>query len=393
MTAKTNLLRATGTRQRVTYIELFFDLVFVFGVTQLSHTLLDNLTALGAVQVLTLLMAVWWVWIFTSWVTNWLDPDRAPVRLMLLVLMLAGLVMSASLPHAFDTQGLVFAGAYVFMQVGRSLFMIWAVARHHRVNTRNFQRLTAWLLVSAVFWIAGGLASSETRLVLWIAALAIEYIGPSLGFRTPGLGRSQTEDWNVEPAHLAERCALFIIIALGESILVTGATSARVTLTPETLAAFASSFVGSIAMWWIYFDTGVDRASHRFERSDDPGRLARLAYTYIHLLLVAAIILCAVGDEQVIAHPSGHADARIMAVLILGPALYVAGNLLFKRATTGRWPLSHMVGLALFVLLVLFASAASPLALSIAATGVLVVVGVWETVSLRDLMPRKIKAG
>jgi low temperature requirement protein LtrA len=389
MTAKTNLLRAPGAHQRVTYIELFFDLVFVFGVTQLSHTLLADLTPLGAAQSVLLLMAVWWVWIYTSWVTNWLDPERGSVRLMLLILMLAGLVLSASLPHAFDNRALPFACAYVFMQVGRSLFMIWALAGHHRGNTRNFQRITTWLCVSAIFWLAGAFAAAEMRLALWIIALGIEYVGPMLGFATPGLGRSRTADWDIDPAHLAERCALFIIIALGESILVTGATSAQVTLSPQTVGAFAASFIGSIAMWWIYFDTGVDRASHRFEKESNPGRLARLAYTYIHLLLVAAIIVAAVGDEKVIAHPDGHMAPGVATVLILGPALYVLGNLLFKRATIGRWPFSHLVGLALFAALIPFAMHLSPLWLSVAATVVLVIVGIWETVSLRNLLPRR----
>jgi low temperature requirement protein LtrA len=108
-------------------LELFFDLVFVFAITQLSHLLLEHLTWLGAVQTALLLLAVWWVWIFTSWVTNWLDPDKAPVRLLLFVLMLAGLVLSASIPKAFETRALPFALAYVFMQVGRCLFMLWAL--------------------------------------------------------------------------------------------------------------------------------------------------------------------------------------------------------------------------------------------------------------------------
>jgi low temperature requirement protein LtrA len=279
------------------------------------------------------------------------------------------------------------------MQVGRSLYMVWALARHHRGNTRNFQRITAWMAFAGIFWIAGAFAPPDIRLFLWIAALAVEYSGSWFGFSTPGLGRSKASEWDINPAHLAERCALFIIIALGESIVMIGATSARVALSPATVAAFAASFVSSIAMWWIYFDTGVDRASHRFESSDNPGRLARLAYTYIHLVLVAAIILCAVGDEKVIAHPSGHADAKTAAILILGPALYIVGNILFKRATTGRWPLSHLIGLALSAALVPFATTVSPVALSMASTAVLVVVGVWETVSLRNLMPRKDKAG
>src|SRR6185503_12674690 len=239
---------------RVTYVELFFDLVFVFAITQLSHTLLEHLSLKGLLQAALLFMAVWWVWIYTSWVTNWLDPEKTPVRLLLFVLMLAGLVLSTSIPQAFESKGLAFAGAYVFMQVGRSLFMVLALKGHSPGNYHNYQRVSSWLAVSAVFWIAGAFVQGDTRFALWAIALVIEYAGPSLGFRTPGLGASTTSDWDVEGGHLAERCALFVIIALGESVLVTGATFAKLPWSPVTVAAFATAFVGSAAMWWIYFN-------------------------------------------------------------------------------------------------------------------------------------------
>ena len=147
-------------------------------------------------------MAVWWVWIFTSWVTNWLDPDQAPVRLMLFVLMLAGLVLSTSLPQAFESQGLAFAAAYVFMQVGRSLFVLWALGRHHPGNRRNFQRITAWLAFAGVLWIAGGLAGHDARLGLWAAALSSNISRPrsasgsrASAARPPPTGTSRAATW------------------------------------------------------------------------------------------------------------------------------------------------------------------------------------------------------
>ncbi len=189
-----NLLRTRheGGHARVTYVELFFDLVFVFAITQLSHSLLAHLDLAGALHTLLLFLAVWWVWIFTSWVTNWLDPDRTPVRLALLVLMLLGLLLSTSIPEAFGEKGLLFAFAYVAMQVGRSLFVLWALGDASPRNTRNFQRITIWLGFSAIFWIAGGLMEGEARLMVWIMALGLEYVAPSLGFRVPDLGRSKT---------------------------------------------------------------------------------------------------------------------------------------------------------------------------------------------------------
>jgi low temperature requirement protein LtrA len=368
---------------RVTFVELFFDLVFVFAVTQLSHSLVEHLTLLGLLQAALLLMAVWWVWIYTSWATNWLDPATTPVRLMLFALMLAGLVLSTSIPKAFSSMGLVFAGAYVFMQVGRCLFMLRALQHHSPGNYRNFQRITCWLVLSAAFWIAGGFAEGQWRLWLWLVALAVEYVSPSVYFWTPGLGRSSTADWDVEGMHMAERCGLFIIIALGESILVTGTKFASQPWTAISVAAFLVAFVGSVAMWWIYFNIGAERASRTISRSRDPGRVARLAYTYLHLPLVAGIILAAVGDELVLAHPTGHTDAKTAAVLIGGPALYLLGNLVFKRTTAASPAFSHSIGLGLLVLLIPVSTLVQPLTFGAATTAVLVLVATWETLSFR----------
>jgi low temperature requirement protein LtrA len=330
-----------------------------------------------------MLMAVWWVWVYTSWATNWLDPEKTAVRLMLFVLMLAGLVLSTSIPLAFGSKGPAFAGAYVFMQVGRGLFTMWAMRRTSPGNYRNFQRINAWLILSGVFWIAGAFVEAEARLGLWAVALFIEYVSPSLGFWTPGFGRSATVDWDIEGSHMAERCGLFIIIALGESILVTGAKFGNLPWTAPTIAGFAVSFVGSVAMWWIYFHIGAETASHRIAHSSDPGRLARVAYTYMHLPLVAGIIVVAVGDELVLAHPDGHTDIKTAAVLLGGPALYLIGNLLFKRETANRPALSHMVGLAMIAALIPGSFTLQPLTLSGLTTLVLVLVAAWETVSLR----------
>ncbi len=159
---------------------------------------------------------------YTCWFTNWIDPDKPSVRMLLFTLMLAGLLMSAAIPNAFGHEGLLFALAYAFIQVLRSVFMVCATRGHDPVNHRNFQRITAWLAVSAVFWIAGGIAGGYERVAAWVVALSLEIGGPFVGYFVPGLGRSNTTDWKVDGAHMAERCALFVMIALGESILVTG---------------------------------------------------------------------------------------------------------------------------------------------------------------------------
>lgn len=387
--ARSNLLRSRGSHEhaKVTFVELFFDLVFVFAVTQLSHYLLEHFSVAGVLRTALILMAVWWVWIFTSWVTNWLDPQTTPVRIALFALMLAGLVLSISIPDAFGSRGWSFAGAYVAMQVGRSAFMLWAVRRHDSDNYRNFQRIFAWLVFSALFWIGGAFADGELRFVLWALALAIEYVSPACGFWTPGLGSSKSTDWNVSGAHMAERCGLFIIIALGESILVTGATFGKMDWTAAAAAAFAVAFIGSVAMWWIYFNIGAERATERIEASGDPGRLARVAYTYTHLLPVAGIIVTAVSDELVLAHPSGHTDFKTAATTLVGPALFLIGNLIFKRILAGSPALSHSIGLGLLVLAAPAALIVPPLALGAITSAILVVVAIWETMSLGGYAP------
>jgi low temperature requirement protein LtrA len=369
---------------RVTYAELFFDLVFVFAVTQISHTLLGRFTPLGAVQVTVLFLAVWWVWVYTTWITNWLNPELTPVRILLFFLMLGGLVLSTSIPTAFEGRGLWFAGAYAAMQVGRTLFWLASIPRVRVPGLLNAVRILTWLSVSAVFWLAGGLAHGQARLVLWAMALLIEYISPAVRFWIPKFGASTVADWFVEGGHMAERCAGFIIIALGESIVVTGATFADLSWTVENVAAFVSAFVGSIAMWWIYFHKGAEAGSELISRSREPGRLARLAYTYLHMPIVAGIILSAVADELVLTHPNGQSDIRTVVSAVGGPLLFLVGTILFKHTIRGFLQLSHGVGIIAFAVSAWFAGSLSPLLLSGLTTAIMVVVAVWETASLRS---------
>jgi low temperature requirement protein LtrA len=199
----------------------------------------------------------------------------------------------------------------------------------------------------------------------------------------PGLGRSSTTDWSIEGSHMAERCALFVIIALGESILVTGATFAGLAWTAEHTGAFLVAFAGSVAMWVIYFNIGAERGTRLIASSADPGRLARNGYTYLHIVIVAGIIVTAVGDELVLHHPGSHTDIKTAMVLIGGPALYLVGNALFKWLSAVYLPLSHLIGLGLLALLILAVPVITPLLLSAAITAVLMLVAAWESISLR----------
>src|ERR1700675_4371637 len=369
---------------RVTYAELFFDVVFVFAVTQISHTLLGRFTPSGALQTTLLFLAVWWVWVYTSWITNWLNPELTPVRVLLFSLMLGGLVLSTSIPKAFESRGLWFAIAYAAMQVGKTVFLWVSTPPSRPLARMNAVRITAWLSMSAVFWIAGGFAEGQSRLLLWAVALCIEYISPAARFWIPKYGASQEADWVVEGGHMAERCAGFIIIALGESIVVTGATFSELTWTTETVVAFVSAFIGSLAMWWIYFHKGAEAGSEQISRASEPGRLARLAYTYLHMPIVAGIILTAVADQLVLTHPAEHSDVRTVLSAVGGPLLFLVGTILFKHTFRGFLQLSHGAGIIALGILAWFAGSLSPLMLSMLTSAIMVVVAVWESVSLRS---------
>jgi low temperature requirement protein LtrA len=370
-------VRREGGNSEVTRFELFFDLVFVFAITQLSHLLLEHLSLLGAAQTLLLLLAVWWAWVDTAWVTSWFNPDHHAVRLMLVGVMLVSLVMSAALPEAFGERGLAFAAAYVLIQVGRTAFAVATLAGDRPLR-RNFQRILAWMLLSGVFWLAGALTHEWLRGLLWLGAVAIDVVAPALGFYTPGLGRSVVRDWMIAGGHLAERFQLFVIVALGESILVTGATFGETDRSFGPATAAVVGVVGSVAVGWIYFNRSARYGSQIMAAAREPGRLGRSAYTYFHLPMVAGIIVTAVADELTIAHPGGPPNITIAAVALAGPILFLAGHALFKHAVSDWLLTSHLIGIVLLLLLLPLGLVAPPLAVGVAATLVLIGVAAWD---------------
>lgn len=367
----------------VSMIELFFDLIFVFAITQLSHYLLAHLTWLGALETAILFGAVWWAWVWTTWATNWLEPDRAPVRLVIGGLMLISLVMSSAIPDAFAADGLQFALAYSVMQIGRCLFTAWAMERDKAGTGRNMLRATCWFAASAPFWLVGALSdSTEVRISLWLTALAIEYAAPLVYLWVPGLGRSAVSEWNVSGSHMAERCGLFIIIALGEGLILIGSSYAGAQPQPGLNLALVNAFAGSFVMWWLYFDMGARRGAHHIENHELPGLIARQAFTYWHIPIVAGIIVLAVGDELVLAHPMEPAHGEFVLVVLIGTLLFLRGLGGFKRISSGNpwFPASHGYGMVMAVVIGLWGWFAHPpsLALFSATTVLFAAIAVWE---------------
>jgi low temperature requirement protein LtrA len=265
--------------------------------------------------------------------------------------MLIGLVLSAAIPTAFLGRGLQFAAAYVAMQLVRNLFMLWALHRFDPGNFRNLRRITVWFAVSGLAWLAGGLAPPAARTLLWLLALGLDIAGPACSFFVPGLGRSTTADWAIDSYHLAERCAGFILIALGESITVIGGNFFALAWTPGNVAAVAAAFLGAASLWWIYFDKAAERTAEAFAKANDPGAIARSAYTYVHGLLVAGIIAVAAGDALIIDHPFAPVTLATGLMVLGGPAVYLLGNGIFRRLLHPRFPRSHGYGILLLALL------------------------------------------
>jgi low temperature requirement protein LtrA len=290
--------------------------------------------------------------------------------------------MSAALPSAFANSGLLVGCSYAVMQIGRSVFAIWAL--RGQPLAVNFQRILAWCCLSGALAVSGGLAPAAVpRALLWLAAVGVDLLGGVVGFWTPGLGGTPTRDWTIEGGHFAERCQGFILIALGESILVTGATLAGLLAGPlarphaqhaPTIAAFAVAFVTSAALWWLYFDRSAGDAARLIAASADPGRLGRSAYHLIHPIMVAGIIVVAAADDRVLAAPGAVAGAATAWLVLGGTALFIAGHLAFKLAVWRRlnWP--RTAALAVLGLLGLLAPHVSRLTLSSCAAAVVIAV-------------------
>jgi low temperature requirement protein LtrA len=275
-------------------------------------------------------------------------------------MMVLGLVLSTSVPEAFGDRALLFVAAYVTMQIGRALFTIASMIRFEPANALNVTRLTIWFCVSAIFWFAGA-AAEETwwRIGLWAVAIAIEYLGPVSRYWVPGLRSSYIGGIPIRGAHIAERAGLFVIIAIGESIIVTGAAFTENPIEAASILAFLASVTGSILLWLLYFSRAEAGGARYIRRHDNPSLVAANSYTYLHVVLVGGIVLVAVADELVLSHPTEPARLITIALVYGAPIVYLVGNLVFKRSIGAPWLKSHLVGTA--VLLALGALFLTPL--------------------------------
>jgi len=273
-----------------------------------------------------MLVALYWAWNYTTWMTNWFDPDTVPVRLVLVFVMLASLLMAVAIPDGFGEQALLFACAYAGLQIGRNSFVV-AVTPRGRFN-QNFQQILAWSVLSAPLWVAGGIVDAEgLRWLLWLGALGLDLAAPLVTYWLPGVGATPMSQWQIEGAHFGERFQLFVIIVLGETVVLAGATASEKGLSIDVVAALLLAFLSSTALWWLYFDQVAGTVLERIRAgtAEERGRIGRDIYTYLHLPVVAGIVLVAVGDEIVLAHPTDNLHHAGALVALGGPALFLGG--------------------------------------------------------------------
>jgi low temperature requirement protein LtrA len=269
---------------------------------------------------------VYWAWNYTTWMTNWFDPDTAPVRLVLIFVMLASLLMAVAIPEGFGEYALLFACGYSGLQIGRNAFVV-AVTPRGSFN-QNFRQILAWSVLSAPLWVAGAVVDADgLRWALWLGALGLDLAGPLASYWLPGFGHTPMSQWQIEGAHFGERFQLFVIIALGESIVLAGATASDTGLSIEVVCALLFAFLSSTALWWLYFGQVASMAFERIRMAtpEERGKIGRDIYTYLHLPIIAGIVLVAVADELTIGHPADDLQHAGALVALGGPALFLVG--------------------------------------------------------------------
>ncbi len=350
-------------------VELFFDLVYVFAITQLSHFLLHHHDLAGALDFAVLFAAVWWGWNYTAWAANWLDPNHRSVQAFTAVWMFASLGMAVAIPEAYGDRAWLFVASFLFLQLSRGGFMIWAW--RGQVMSRNYFQLTTWSAIAGIAWVAGLFVPDEARVWVWLAAVFLDYVGPRINFWLPGLGGTPMSTWPLSEDHLAERNRLVFIVALGESIVILGATLTGIAFTGGTIVAAVLGFATIVALWSLYFDARLGNVEHERVEVESATQVSRSAYTYAHALMVAGAVVIAVGVELVLAHPWHTADAATIATVLGGPAVYLVGNLMFNRAISGRLAVSRLIALGCLAVLALIGFALPVLVLAALALAVL----------------------
>ena len=307
--------------ERVSPLELFFDLVFVFAITQVTAFIADDPTWEGMARGLLILAVVWWAWAAYAWLTNTLDTEESRVRIVMFVAMAAMFVVCLAIPEAFDDHALLFAGAYFVVRVAHILLYAYGT---DDVGVRGAAlRLGRSTLVATGLLVGASALDGPAQGALWAVAIVIDLIGPVLA----GMG-----GWTLHPSHFAERHGLIVIIAFGESIVAVGAASQGIPLTTGVIVAAVMGIAVTAALWWAYFDVVALVAERRLREATGEAQLsqARDSYSYIHLVMIAGIVLLALGGKKTLEHVDEPLKTIPAVALCGGVALYLLGHIAFR---------------------------------------------------------------
>ncbi|MDG4759010.1 low temperature requirement protein A [Micromonospora sp. WMMD710] len=377
------LLQRRENPRRTSFLELFFDLAFIFALTRLSRALLDDPSLNGGFQVLVMLAALWWVWFVTAWSADWFDPRAPLIVVLLLWVMFGGLLMAAAVPTAFDSHATVFGIAYVAIHLGRGAILIPAL-RGHPLQLRSL-RVAVWFAISGALWVVGAFVA-PVRGVLWALALLLEYSLARLRWPFPRLGRSSWPDLQVNGEHLSERYQQIFIIALGELILISGVAYGDSGMDRESTAAFALAFVTAVALARLYLVPAGSRLGAAIVAAGPPGSKLALLAGYLHLVMIAGVLATSVAMEMTIENPGGR-DVTQLAVGVLGPALFLTARVLLSAVVDASLPWARLVGVPAIIVSGLATERLSQLANSAVVAGVLLLVvlvdampGLWRFV-------------
>ncbi|MEV6373258.1 low temperature requirement protein A [Micromonospora musae] len=364
------LLRHREDPVSASFLELFFDLAFVLALSQLASLLLADLDVGGALRTALLLAALWLVWVTTTWFSDWFAPNAPIVRLILVGAALGSLLMGTAVPEALGDRALLFAGAFVALSVGRNV-LTSTLLRGHPRHLRSL-RILFWFCASGVPWLVGALVP-VARVPLWLIAMMMDYLGPSLGWPTPGLGRSSRDELRLTGGHLSERFQQVFIISLGELILVAGLAYADTDLGPAQTAAFLLVFATAVLTGLLYVTPAGGYLGPAIDRAD-PSRLGP-ASAYLHLVMIGGVVATAVGAELAIAHP---AEPGVVAVVVAGPALFLTGGLLLPAAINRRFSWPRLAALPALLVVGLLTSGHPLLVATAACAAILLLVAVLE---------------
>ena len=367
-------------RGRPAFLELFFDLVYVFALVSLTKTLAADLTWSGTARTLVLLFAFTLVWALTTWAADTIDLNRPVVQVQVVGVAAASLLLAAAVPEAYGERGLLFAVTYLAIHLGSSAYYL-SFARD-TAEPRRSSRVAFWEALAGVGWIAGALVDGTARLVLWALAVTVEYTAATLGWPVPRLGRSQAAEWRLVGERVAERYRQFVIVALGVAVLVSGTTYTQGAYTLDRGWALAVVFTTVVLMWRIYIYRAGELLTEAIGRSRNPSLLTQSA-AVTHLIMVAGIGGAAVTSQLVVVRPFGDTPPSWAAVVLGGPALFLVGRGLLDYTVFGRVSRSRVAGLVLLGAAAPASAVLPPVMVALLATGILAMIAAANLVSTR----------